>query len=261
MPASEDSPENSFHYLPERFFRHPVTIHVIGCGGTGSLLVPRLAPLHHCMLALGHPRGLKVVVWDGDTVSAHNCLRQNFFPPDVGHNKATVMVNRCNIANGLNWEARPMPFTGGDELVDIIIGCVDSKESRRVIDKTVRNKYGITYWIDAGNDAASAQIVVGQHGEKIKDDPNRLPLVTELYPEIIAGEDNDAPSCSAFESIFRQGIATNAMAASWIYAWLSEAFKNGKIAWSGVFFNLETGTAASIPVGRNSVDCLERECC
>jgi PRTRC genetic system ThiF family protein len=249
----------AFHFLPEHFFQREVSLHVVGCGGTGSQLVPRLAQLHKCMLALGHPAGLRVTVWDADTVSEHNCLRQNFYLPDVGHNKATAMVNRCNIANGLDWRAQPVCFSWEESEArngDIYIGCVDSRVGRKAIDEAVRQQYSMTYWIDAGNDAASAQIVVGQYGRRAQDEPMRLPLVTELFPEIVTGEEDNAPSCSAFESLSRQGIATNAMAATWIYAWLAEAFKSGKIGWSGVFFNLETGQASSIPISRKAWDAI-----
>jgi len=241
----------NLHILPDDILHRPIKIHVIGCGGTGSQLLPRLPSLSKCLIELGHPHGLEVSVWDDDTVAEHNCLRQNFFLPDVGHNKASVMVNRINVAHGLSWQDRPERFTR-DSIrsyeADFIIGCVDSKAARRELDAFVRDAHNTVWWIDSGNDAVSAQVIVGQYGKRIADDPMRLPLVTELYPEIIAGDDDNAPSCSARESIMRQGIGTNAMAASWIFAWLAEALRNGRIGWNGVFFNLESGRASSIPV-------------
>ena len=132
------------HYLDDSLFQNQVVIHVIGCGGTGSHLVPRLPLLHKSMLALGHPAGIKVVVWDGDNVSESNTVRQNFFPPDIGKNKASIMVNRINSAYGLDWEARPCRFSAAlaEESylnADIIIGCVDTKSARREIDQYVRS--------------------------------------------------------------------------------------------------------------------------
>jgi PRTRC genetic system ThiF family protein len=249
----------NIHVLPECFFTNSVSVHVIGCGGTGSQLIPRLAQLSKCMIALGHPGGLNVTIWDDDTVSEHNCLRQNFFQPDVGHNKAIVMANRCNIAHGTNWKAIPKRFTSQSKYLrpDIIIGCVDSKEGRREIDTFIRETYhNCIYWIDAGNDANSAQIIVGNYGRDVMTNPMRLPLVTELYPEILEGEDDNTPSCSARESILKQGLATNAMAATWIYSWLAEAFRFGQIEWSGLFFNLSAGRASSIPVSKKAWDAI-----
>lgn len=49
--------------------------------------------------------GLQVTVWDDDTIEEHNAGRQLFFRPDVGMNKAEVMVYRLNMAYGLNWQA------------------------------------------------------------------------------------------------------------------------------------------------------------
>ena len=251
--------DQNLHILSDRLLTRPVEVHVVGCGGTGSQLLPRLAQLSKCMVALGHPHGLHVTAWDADTVAEHNCLRQNFFPVDTGLNKASVLINRLNIGHGLAWHDEPRDFTRqsvGHINADFIIGCVDSKASRREIDAVVRRSYQNTYWIDAGNDAASGQVIVGEWSHKAQNDPNRLPLVTELYPEIVTGADDNAPSCSARASIFKQGLATNALVATWVYAWLAEALRHGRIGWSGIFINLESGRASSIPVSKAAWDAI-----
>jgi len=169
------------------------------------------------------------------------------------------MVNRCNMAHGLRWKDEPSRFTRKSMRlgnVDFIIGCVDSKKARAEIDAFVRESYQTIYWIDAGNEATTGQVIVGQYGKRIADDPMRLPLVTELYPEIIEGEDNNAPSCSARESILKQGLATNSMAATWIYAWLAEALRHGQVSWSGIFFSLDSGRVTSIPVSKSAWDAI-----
>ena len=252
-------PTANVHTLPDDLLHDKVVVHVVGAGGTGSQLLPRLAQLHKCMLALGHPNGLDVTVWDSDAVAEHNCIRQNFVPVDVGHNKASVMVNRINMAFGVQWHDEPRRFSCEDaprHNVDFVIGAVDSKSARREIDAYIRESYSTIYWIDAGNESNTGQVIVGQYGRRIADDPMRLPLVTELYPEIIEGEDDDAPSCSARESIFKQGLATNAMAATWVFAWLSEALRHGSISWSGAFFNLAAGKVSSIPVSKEAWDLI-----
>ena len=240
------------HYLDDKLFQDQVVIHVIGCGGTGSHLVPRLPLLHKSMLALGHPAGIKVVVWDGDNVSESNTVRQNFFPPDIGKNKASIMVNRINAAYGLDWEANPCRFSAALAEksylnADIIIGCVDTKSARREIDQYVRTCRRM-YYIDSGNTANSGQIIVGQSPSVVNNSQPRLPLASELYPELVEGEDDNEPSCSARESLAKQGLATNPMCSSWIMTWLSEGFRNGYIEWSGLFFNLSNGRSSSIPI-------------
>ena len=47
---------------------HPVTVSVIGAGGTGSQVVTGLARMSVALQALGHP-GLHVTVFDPDTVT------------------------------------------------------------------------------------------------------------------------------------------------------------------------------------------------
>lgn len=241
------------HRLPAELVNNRIQVIVVGCGGTGSQLLPGLARLHRTLIALGHPYGLSVTVYDDDAVALHNCVRQNFVETDVGANKAEVMVYRLNVvhaAAGIEWTAVPRRFRSNDAEwnTDFVIGCVDSKAARREIAAAVaRTRH--CYWIDAGNRADDGQVVVGEAGSvKPPADRPRLPLVSELLPEIVSGEDDNAPSCSAVESILRQGAITNQMSATWALAWLSEALRKGEIGWCGVFFNLATGRVSPIPV-------------
>lgn len=55
--------------------RHPVTVNVIGAGGTGSQVVTSLARMDTALRKLGHP-GLFVRVYDPDTVGESNIGRQ-----------------------------------------------------------------------------------------------------------------------------------------------------------------------------------------
>lgn len=238
------------HSLPSTILHRTIVIHVIGCGGTGSQLLPRLPLLHKSLLELGHPNGLAVHVWDDDVIEAHNTLRQNFYASDVGSNKARTMVNRLNIAHGLNWTAHAQRFTTDSvrrhDQIDFMIGAVDSKQGRRDLAEVAGNLHHAGYWIDAGNESISGQVVVGQYGN------HRgglvLPLVSDEFPEIVTGEDDNTPSCSARESIMRQGLATNGMAAMIVFGWLSEALRHGKVSYRGAFFNLAQGRVSPLPI-------------
>ncbi len=84
--------------------RHPVTINLIGAGGTGSQMLTALARTDSALMNLGHP-GFRVRVYDPDTVSANNVGRQMFFPSDVGQGKASCLVSRVNAGFGTDWEA------------------------------------------------------------------------------------------------------------------------------------------------------------
>lgn len=73
----------------------PKTIIVIGCGGTGSWLLPKIVKIlndgyHKNMIS----HSMDIVLIDGDDVEEKNLLRQNFIPHDINRNKAEVMAER-----------------------------------------------------------------------------------------------------------------------------------------------------------------------
>ena len=55
--------------------QHPVTVNIIGAGGTGSQVLTGMARLDVTLRALGHP-GLFVTVYDPDIVTDANIGRQ-----------------------------------------------------------------------------------------------------------------------------------------------------------------------------------------
>ena len=88
---------------PTSFFNKTVRITVIGAGGTGSYLLSYLAQINYLLRMVGgQDCPLQVHVYDPDTVSETNVGRQNFWPMDVGMNKADVLVNRINMGFGTN---------------------------------------------------------------------------------------------------------------------------------------------------------------
>ena len=84
---------------------HPVTVFVIGAGGTGSQVATNLARMSIALQALGHP-GLHVTVFDPDTVTEANIGRQLFSESELGLNKAVALVTRINRFFGFSWEAK-----------------------------------------------------------------------------------------------------------------------------------------------------------
>ena len=73
--------------------QHPVTVNIIGAGGTGSQVLTGMARLDVTLRALGHP-GLFVTVYDPDIVTDANIGRQLFGPSDLGLNKSQCLVTR-----------------------------------------------------------------------------------------------------------------------------------------------------------------------
>ena len=180
------------------------------------------------MRAQGHPYGFCVTVMDGDDVSPANSVRQPFSRAEIGLNKAIVLVNRLNLFWGLNWEAIPHALTtqtlapsyasyGEPQLrPDVVVGCVDTRAARAMIDQSVSGSSLTGYWLDIGNSASSGQFVLGEpRNERNKRARTRLRTVAELFSEIAdpALDDDDQPSCSAVEALTRQECFVNAVLA------------------------------------------------
>jgi PRTRC genetic system ThiF family protein len=247
------------HFLPSGLLgRRPVRILVVGAGGSGSAIVMGLPYLHQAMRAWGHPNGLDVTLMDGDTVSETNCVRQPFSWSDVGQNKATVLINRINLFWGTTWNAQPVCFdeatlrSNHDRNPDLVIGCVDTRATRGVIDRSVsRRSSCVAYWLDLGNNASSGQYVLGQPlNGRNRRKADRLRTVSELYPEIVdatAGED-PLPSCSAVEALERQEPFINQTLAASALAMLARLFRYGRLYHHGGFFNAGTGQMIALAV-------------
>lgn len=129
---------NKIHYTEPYLLspQHPVTIFVIGAGGTGSQVITNLARMNMALQAIGHP-GLHVTVFDPDTVTEANIGRQLFCESELGEGKASALVTRINRFFGYTWEAEnchyPLRRSRNKEnpmLVNIIITCTDNVRSR-----------------------------------------------------------------------------------------------------------------------------------
>ena len=240
------------HLLPSGLLgRRPLRILVVGAGGTGSAIVMGLPYLNQAMRAWGHPYGLDVTLTDGDAVSETNCVRQPFSWSDVGQNKATVLINRINLFWGTKWNAQPACFDEAtlrlnhDRNPDLLIGCVDTRAARGVIERSVTRKSTyVAYWLDLGNNSASGQYILGQPlNGRNRRKAERLRTVSELYPEIAdatAGED-PLPSCSAVEALERQEPFINQTLAASALAMLARLLRYGRLGHHGAFFNAGTG--------------------
>jgi PRTRC genetic system ThiF family protein len=247
------------HILPNGLLsRRPVRILVVGAGGSGSAIVMGLPYLHQAMRVWGHPYGLEVTLMDGDSVSETNCVRQPFSWSDVGQNKATVLINRINLFWGMKWNALPVCFsetTPGpnyDRDPDLLVGCVDTRAARSVIERSVfKRSSHVAYWLDLGNNASSGQYVLGQPlNGRNRRKADRLRTISELYPEITdaAGGEDPLPSCSAVEALERQEPFINQALAASALAMLARLFRYGKLRHHGGFLNVATGQMSAIPV-------------
>ena len=108
---SPDQARPSVHFTASYLLNptNPLTVNLIGAGGTGSQVLTLLARMNHAFTELGHP-GLQVRLWDGDTVSQANLGRQLFAHSELKLNKAVALINRVNGFFGTNWKAVPTPL-------------------------------------------------------------------------------------------------------------------------------------------------------
>ena len=131
------------HYIDNYLInpQHPVTVNLIGAGGTGSQVLTCLARLDTALRGLGHP-GLFVTLYDSDIVTEANIGRQLFSPSDIGLNKAQCLVTRMNNFFGNDWKAVPDIYPAAlkdarrDNLANIMITCTDNKVPSRPLEHT-----------------------------------------------------------------------------------------------------------------------------
>ena len=195
--------------------REPIRILLAGVGGTGSRVLSGLRQIHLALLAFDRP-GLEVIALDPDTVSEANLVRQAFYPADVGLSKSAILINRLNLACGLTWQAGQYPVNREVILKlqpQVVLSCVDSRAARAAIHAGVSDRSSrVHYWMDFGNDRDTGQVILGEPLNAVnKRSRGRLRTAPELFPEIAdssLGED-DGPSCSARESLERQGLFVN----------------------------------------------------
>ena len=180
---------------------NPLTLNLIGAGGTGHRLLTELARMHVSLLALGHP-GLQVNLFDDDKVSEANIGRQMFAPTEIGRYKAVVLVERINRFCGTNWKAvtekfgtKTLHLLPGMGRANLYITCVDTVKARFDIAKALQKIAGnnrmerdkALYWMDMGNSRFRGQVVLSSlntikqpASEKFRP-VGYLPLVTDEF--------------------------------------------------------------------------------
>ena len=126
--------------------------------------------------------------------------------------------------------------------MDIVIGCVDTRKARAAIANCAEGWSEVDYWLDLGNNADSGQFVLGEPlNRRNRRHKLRLRTVSELFPEVIQGDIEDAlPSCSAVEALERQEPFVNPTLANHALALLARLFRSGTINYHGAFVSLSS---------------------
>lgn len=234
--------------LPSGWSDNQIRIKLVGLGGTGSQVADQLASLEASLRLLGHP-GFDVTLYDGDAVEQPNVGRQRFTQADIGHNKATLLAHRINLFYGLNWTARAHDFDPQlEKFGNLLITCTDKALFRANVGRyggTTENRNLL--WMDYGNNANEAQVVIGHLGRNQR---NRIPNIFDLYPELaeMSEADNAAPSCSTEEAMRRQPWPVNREIAMKGMAMLWFLFRNGELPYHGIRMSLDTWDVSTMPV-------------
>lgn len=255
------------HYTEDYIINpaHPVTVNVIGCGGTGSQVINSLARMNSALKALGHP-GLFVRAIDPDKVSEANMGRQLFSPSDLDSYKCISLVGKVNRFFGTDWEAIPLLYNSASNITtaNITISCVDTGIARKEIKSVLTNFNSLMpetesrryiepylipyYWLDFGNMMDRGQAVLGTI-KNIKQPTkskftciSKLPTVDKIHPEIFkdSKNDNQGPSCSLAEALSKQDLFINTNLANMGLGILWKMFRELHIKYHGLYLNLDS---------------------
>lgn len=254
------------HYVSNYIIRdiHPITIDLIGVGGSGSNVLRNLARINAALRGLRR-KGLHVTVWDGDTISEANIGRQNFYPGDIGLNKAVTLTQRINRAFGTAWEGNPVMFNKktAKTVGNIFISCVDKIDPRFEIGEIFHNSIYQTqgdtfvpfYWIDMGNSSNSGQVILGS--KKIQQpvsDPKYIPVeklltFSEMFnKETFPKNQDKGPSCSTLQALNSQGLFINSLLSEFTCDLLWKLLFEYIIDYKGLYYNGNLMIINKIPI-------------
>ena len=255
-----------------RKFNLPILdVVVVGCGGTGSRIIPPLVQLLKTGTNSLNPQLFLV---DGDVVEHKNLSRQNFITPDIGRNKSQVLAERYGQALDFPITYIPDYIVKGNlsNLVDshsqnqglnlrlrnsrkIIILCVDTVEARRHVLENAR--YGDVI-IDSGNEDSYGQVSIFDTmcvGSMVEEDIElslppikpfigeyKLPFIpapTSTWEAAVRNPPVATGSCADLD----QSLAINYMMAAGIINTFQNLVYNNKFYYRTMFFDLHRGNS------------------
>lgn len=265
-------PQTAIHYTDNYLINptNPITVNLIGAGGTGSNMLMALAKMNHSLIALGHS-GLHLNLFDDDSVTTANQGRQLFADAELGLPKAVALINRINRFFGTNWKAVIEQFSTtnlkllpNQGKANIYISCVDTASARFDIANALDNftehnsweRNKSLYWLDIGNSRHTGQVILSTIGNiqqphsKLFETVSNLHYVTEEFRELLESQDdNNEPSCSLTEALEKQDLFINSTLANMGASLLWKLFRDGMTQHRGFFLNLSEFRSQPIMVG------------
>ena len=239
---------------------NPITLNLIGAGGTGSKVLTALMEMNHSLIELGHA-GLRVRLWDDDIVANANLGRQRFAESETGLYKSVALINRANRFSGTNWKAETAKFEK-DNLgripenaqATLYITCVDNVQARfgvaeilKEISNRRHHRDEPKYWFDFGNSQHTGQVLLSTIGNIRQPNSEKyetvasLPMITEEFGELLkqSEQEDDTPSCSLAEALEKQDLFINSSLTQMGCSLLWSLFRYGMTPYRGFFHNLK----------------------
>jgi molybdopterin/thiamine biosynthesis adenylyltransferase len=249
-----------------------ISVIQIGCGGTGSWLVPYVSKLlNNIRLRMPEDSQVMYKLVDDDTVEERNILRQNFNSWDIGKSKAIALLGRnyyslletqaitthiktLTMMKHIIFKSKTFPIELLQKTLTIVLGCVDNNKSRQHINNFLKKIHTKTpspmVYLDAGNLLYNGQVVTMSYGynefiiEKLhefnQEESNKLKLKTKKKINFnkmfeIPKENEEAQqSCAFFGD---QTQAMNIMAATILFCNLQKILINSEIPPNIITFN------------------------
>ncbi len=182
-----------------------IGVFLVGLGGTGGLLAPKLAKI---LLGI---RELDLWLVDGDVVDKGNVARQPYQEFNIDEKKASALSRKLKSCYDLNIYEYSEYLTGREiskisygECYDlvIILGCVDNHATRVILEKE-HKKIKNSLYIDSANgfDNGSVFITLSekvQHTKKRKLKKSSIirgSLRSELFPDVLTTKDHPVGLC------------------------------------------------------------------
>jgi PRTRC genetic system ThiF family protein len=248
---------------------NPISVNLIGAGGTGSKVLTALMEMNYSLIELGHA-GLQVRLWDDDIITRANLGRQRFAESETGLYKSVALINRANRFSGTNWKAQTVKFEKDkfgrmpeNARAIITITCVDNVQARfevaEILKESSYRRYHHDepkYWLDFGNSQHTGQVLLSTIGEIKQPNSEKyravasLPFVTDEYGELLkeSEQGDNTPSCSLAEALEHQDLFINSSLAQMGCSLLWNLFRRGMTEYKGFFHNLKDFTTHPIKV-------------
>jgi molybdopterin/thiamine biosynthesis adenylyltransferase len=210
-------------------------IFIVGLGGTGGLLVPKLAKM------INDQDNIVVWLMDGDTVDKSNVSRQPYQEFNVSEKKAVALSRKVKT----NYNVKVFEYAEyltGEEIkkiseeegyIDVLIaGCVDNHSTRILLENQFENMGRVTY-IDAANGEEDGSVFVAINK------PRRGTLRSEVFPEIKNINDHPTGTCNQeiLKGNIQQMVTNDIMAntlAMLINKWMTGDIQTGVVMINGL---------------------------